>query len=141
MNISEFFDKSFHLTRDALMMLKKVDDLINEDFYFKNDCAVKKSCAAYIDEIKIHHNIVTSACAKILGFDELMPVLQRQAPSKEIVMRFISSVSWSGCVYFDELNNFLGYLIGRKKNIGWSTPPNWDGSEKMLEDYNTKNFK
>lgn len=146
MNISEFIEKNFHLTESSLISLGEDQNLINEDVEFKNDYITKKTCAAYIDEIKIHHNIATSTstststCTEILGFNELISTLKLQAPEKEIFTRFISSTSWSGYVYFDELNNFLGFLMGRKKNIGWSTPPNWDGSEKMLEEYNTKKY-
>lgn len=138
MNITEFIEKNFHLTESSSISLGEDNNLINEDIEFKNDYIIKKTCAAYIDEIKIHHNIATSTHTEILGFNELISTLKLQAPEKEIFTRFISSTSWSGYVYFDELNNFLGFLIGRKKNIGWSTPPNWDGSEKMLEEYNTK---
>lgn len=115
MKISEFFEKNFQLTECSLISLEKDKKIINEDVEFKNEYVVKKTCIAYIDEIKIHHNIATSTCAEILGFDELISTLKRQVPEKEIFMRFISSTSWSGCVYFDESNNFLGYLIGRKK--------------------------
>lgn len=139
MKISEFIEKNFQLTEGSLLSIGKAKKIINEDIEFKNEYIVKKICIAYIDEIKIHHTIATSTCAEILGFDELISTLKLQAPEKEIFMRFISSTSWSGRVYFDESNNFLGYLIGRKKNIGWSTPPNWDGSEKMLEEFNVKN--
>lgn len=140
MNISEFIEKNFHLTESSLISLREDHSLINEAIEFKNDYIIKKTCAAFIDEIKIHHTIATSTCAETLGFDELISKLKLQAPEKEIFMRFISSTNWSGYVYFDELNNFLGLLIGSKKNIGWSTPPNWDGSEKMLEEYNTKKY-
>lgn len=141
MKIFEFIEKNFQLTEGSSLSIGKAKKIINEDIGFKNEYIVKKTCIAYIDEIKIHNTIATSTCAEILGFDELISTLKLQAPEKEIFMRFISSTSWSGRVYFDESNNFLGYLIGRKKNIGWSTPPNWDGSEKMLEVYNTKNNK
>lgn len=141
MNLSEFIDKNFHASKSSLISLRGAEKKINEDVEFKNEYTVKKTCAAYIDEIEIHHNIATSTCAEISGFDELISTLKLIAPEKEIYMRFISSRSWSGYVYFDKSNNFLGYLIGRKKNIGWSTPPNWDGTEKMLKEYNTKNIK
>lgn len=141
MKISEFFEKNFQLTEASLISIGKAKKIINEDIEFKNEYIVKKACTAYIDEIKIHHTIATSTCAEILGFDELISTLKLQTPEKEIFMRFISSISWSGRVYFDESNNFLGCLIGRKKNIGWSTPPNWDGSEEMLEEFNDKNNK
>lgn len=141
MKICDFIEKNFQLTEGSLISIGKAKKIINEDVEFKDEYVVKKTCTAYIDEIKIHHNIATSTCAEILGFDELISTLNTQAPEKEIFMRFISSTSWSGRVYFDASNNFLGYLIGRKKNIGWSTPPNWDGSEKMLEEYNAKNNK
>ena len=140
MNIFEFIDKNFHLAKNSLISLRKAESLINEDIEFKNEHTVKKTCAAYIDEIEIHHNIATSACAEISGFEELISTLKLQSLDKEIFMRFINSTNWSGYVYFDESNNFLGYLIGRKKNIGWSTPPNWDGTDKMLEEYNTKKY-
>lgn len=126
MKIFEFIEKNFQLTEGSSLSIGKAKKIINEDIEFKNEYIVKKTCTSYIDEIKIHNTIATSTCAEILGFDELISTLKLQAPEKEIFMRFISSTSWSGRVYFDESNNFLGYLIGRKKyrleyspELGW----------------------
>ena len=56
--------------------------------------------------------------------------------SRTIFMKMVDSESWGGRLYFSRNKQLLGVFLGKKRNAKWQTPPNWDGSQKELEEYN-----
>ena len=136
MNILGFLNEHFKLSQSAKKMAKPVSEVVSGDFYFRNNYIIKKTSDDLKNEIITQAEIAQSAGLSSPGSIELIDELSRMMPRTTINMRFIDNSAWDGRVYYDEDNNFVGFIIGRKKHPGWTTPPDWDGSEQMLKTHN-----
>ncbi|RON10699.1 hypothetical protein BK659_04080 [Pseudomonas brassicacearum] len=136
MNILDFLEQDFNLSGSGLETAKLIRRETDEDFVYKNEYIIKKTGDAYKKEITTQKEIADTAAMAIPGFEQLINALSEIQPETVISMRFIDSLNWDGRIYFDETKKILGMILGKKKNKNWKTPPNWDGSEEMLRQYN-----
>ncbi|PBP78775.1 hypothetical protein [Pseudomonas syringae] len=135
MTTLDLLNKDFELTDGGLRLAELLHESTGELFSYKNDYIIKKASSLYLNEITVQKEIADTAKAPTLGFESTMIALSQTDPQKTILMRFIESSTWDGRVFFDESKTLLGAILGKKRN-NWKTPPNWDGSEQMLREYN-----
>ncbi|RMP64541.1 hypothetical protein [Pseudomonas syringae group genomosp. 3] len=135
MTTLDLFNTDFELTDNGLRLTESLHEATGELFSYKNDYIIKKASSLYLNEITVQKEIADTAKAPTLGFESTMIALSQTAPQTTILMRFVESPTWDGRVFFDESKTLLGAILGKKRN-NWQTPPNWDGSEQMLSEYN-----
>lgn len=138
MNLLSFLQKKFKLTENNVQLIRLIEKNASGNFFYKNEYIVKKARNAYLREVIIQKEIADTTSVPMPGGGELLDSLSKISSNEIVFMRFIDSEDWDGRIYFKEDNFFIGLIVGKKKNIGWKTPPNWDGSEEMLRQYNSK---
>ncbi|WP_122585245.1 hypothetical protein [Pseudomonas viridiflava] len=135
MTTLDLLNKDFALTDSGLRLVDSLHKSTGESFSYKNEYVIKKTSNLYLNEITVQREIADAAKVPTLGFESTMRALSQSEPQTTILMRFIESPTWDGRIFFDEDKNLFGAILGKKRN-NWKTPPNWDGSEQMLRDYN-----
>ncbi|MES2262208.1 MAG: hypothetical protein V4724_27120 [Pseudomonadota bacterium] len=86
----------------------------------------------------IQINTAHRANKKNFGFDELLNSLKKLDPNEKVVWVTILSTEWSGrCVLNHKKTKLIGCaFVESNKMPALRTPPNWDGSQEMLIEYN-----
>jgi len=136
MTLLKFIESNFTLAEHNKKNLEKSAIRIPENFTFKNEYIVKKTSKRYIEEISIQKELIENTGSMMHGYKEAKDSLQKLPPDNIVLMRFIQSRNWSGRVFYLENKKYLGVVLGKKRHPNWQTPPNWDGSLEMLENFN-----
>jgi hypothetical protein len=141
MKLISLIKAKFHLSNDCANKLEWLNEYTYQDISFEcNDTyTIEKKCSHLIHETIIHKEIANSTNNATIGADELLIKLQHILSDETIYIQFIDANSWSGNIYFNKNNEYIGLLLGKKKKEKRKTPPNWDGSLEMLETFNSKN--
>ncbi|WP_122679304.1 hypothetical protein [Pseudomonas viridiflava] len=135
MTTLDLLSKDSELTDSGLRLIKSIHELTGESFFYKNEYIIKKAGSMYLSEITVQKEIANTAKVPTLGFESTIISISQIDPQATVLMRFIESSTWDGRIFFDESRILLGVILGKKRN-NWKTPPNWDGSEQMLREYN-----
>lgn len=136
MSLLELLENNASLPEEVLLDIQVIDRLICEDFCYKNEYVIDNTSAHYLREIHLQKEISASGNKVSLGFENLEKQLTHCQPEDLVSMRFIESSSWGGRAYFLEVGRLLGVFLGEIKNKNYKTPPNWDGSQETLNEYN-----
>lgn len=91
---------------------------------------------------EIQMNTTRNANKKTFGFDELIKSLKTFEPKERVVWITVLSTDWIGrCIVNHEKTKLIGCaFVESPKRPALKTPPNWDGTQEMLIEYN-KNKK
>ncbi|WDG55949.1 hypothetical protein [Pseudomonas chlororaphis] len=115
MKLIELLKGNLGLSEGLNSSTESISNEINEDFSYKNDYIIKKTCKAYSDEICIQKNIADNSNMLMPGFTELTNKLRKISPNTIISMRFIDSNNWAGRIFFDEEKKLIGLILGKRK--------------------------
>ncbi|MBB2494210.1 hypothetical protein [Aquipseudomonas ullengensis] len=138
MDLLGVLSKSISLSDYLHQHIQIISEMTQEEFTYKNEYAITKTSSNYYNEICLQRKIAADSEVSVLGIEELSMAMANMSPDAPITMRFIDSPHWSGRIYFTTGQELIGVSIGRKINPDWKTPPDWDGSLKMTEDFNNK---
>lgn len=116
--------------------ITSIDLKIQESFSYPNNFIIKKTASRIKEEIQTQHKSARASGIEVLGFKQLLKNTELLPPQTTVNLRSIDSNNWGGQVYYSEKKETLGVLIGKKRRPNWKTPPNWDGSELELIEYN-----
>lgn len=138
MNLIEVLKEILYLTQDDIAFIEVLhkEKLNHELFRFKNEYEIKKKCSLITHETFVHREISKSTNKNIVGIEFLLKKLESIDDNSTIHIRFIESDKWDGMVYFNKFNYFIGILLGEKEIQKKQTPPDWDGSIEMLNEFN-----
>ncbi|VVP43369.1 hypothetical protein [Pseudomonas fluorescens] len=137
MKFLDLLKQNFKLSKAMEESMKSIFCNADETFSFKNSYVIKKTSNNYVDEVSIQKSIADTAGKTMPGYLNLLNELNKISPDTIISMRFIDSESWGGRVFFDENQVLIGVILGKKTKKDWKTPPDWDGSQEMIEKYNS----
>ncbi len=101
----------------------------------------KELASSTIGILNIHAKRAGEAGKNTIGLKDLIGALGR-INQKEFIMKVhLRSEGWAGyCVLSLDQSCLLGCaLIQVAKDVVKKTPPNWDGSQKMLDEFDKKN--
>lgn len=91
---------------------------------------------------EIQMNTTRNANKKIFGFDELIKSLKTLGSKERVAWITVKSTDWIGrCIVNHDKTKLIGCaFVESPKRPVLKTPPNWDGTKEMLDEYN-KNRK
>ena len=91
---------------------------------------------------EIQMNTTRKANKKTFGFDELIKSLRSLEPKERLTWITVKSTDWIGrCIVNHDKTKLIGCaFVESPKRPVLKTPPNWDGTQEMLDEYN-KNRK
>jgi hypothetical protein len=75
---------------------------------------------------------------KTFGFQELIQSLKHKSSNEKVIWVTIMGSEWSGrCILSPDRKTFIGCaFVELEPKARLITPPKWDGSQKMLDEYN-----
>lgn len=136
MSIYKLLNETLSISQETRNALDTIDTKLKEHFFFEDAIIITKIASRLIEEVNLQYNSAQAAKIEVLGFDHLFTNLARIDPTCPVTFRSIGSNGWSGLAYYSKENESLGIMIAKKRRPNWKTPPNWDGSEKQLVEYN-----
>lgn len=136
MKITQLLESKLSIPEGMASELRTIETMLPEDFDYKDEYTIPDIVSNFIKTIHLQKQSADRNSHPTLGFYSLVQNLGRIGESSCIYMRMIESENWGGRIYFDDQENLLGVFIGKKNKKNWKTPPNWDGSLRMLEEYN-----
>lgn len=136
MKLIQLLNADFFVPDQLSKELSQIESLVSEEFDYKNKYIASDTASNYKNIIGLQKESADKNSHQTLGFNSLMGNLSSLDESKAIFMRMIESDSWGGRLYFIGSQQLIGVFLGKKRQKQWKTPPNWDGSQRELEEYN-----
>lgn len=128
------------ISNSAVNSLWKQDLLsMLSDPEFKVDTHSNEHDASYVLGISEIQLFTTSeAKANIFGFQELIQSLKGKSPNEKVFWVSVTGSGWTGrCILSADKKVFIGCaFVEHRQGPKLVTPPKWDGSQKMLDEYN-----
>ncbi|SBS34708.1 hypothetical protein MSP8886_03146 [Marinomonas spartinae] len=127
--------------------VQKALSILNNDHaqLVYSDCgSVQSDVKSELSTLKIHQESVKKSGGNILGFQELITSLEAmtdQENSTQInIVGYRSDDGLKGKFFFSNDYSLLlgGLIINSNRVKKLRTPPNWDGSQEMIDKYNSQ---
>lgn len=101
---------------------------------------IRKSNVKFIRElIRIQDTTTSKFKYEKFGFDEAIRRLRKFSDTEVILTMDVKSVKWNGrCIFNESFDQIIGctMVLGSRRQL--KTPPDWDGSNEMLDSYNSE---